>query len=278
MSYSIEVRTHAFPTMRRTILERKMLEEMSWEEFDRARRQAVAALIPIGSIEEEGPHLPLGVDTLVAIEVAKKVALQLPVIILPEVSIGYSEWHKGFPGTVSLSISTLTQMLREICGDLVEQGLNRMVFINPHVGNETPIMEVAIELRRRSLARVAMFHLWAIANEMAKDMEGLVEKKFAHGGEMMTSVMLALRPDLVHMERAVKEFERPLMERSKQEGSFKVLFKNRHINFYCLSKELTKSGVMGDPTHATREKGEIIIKAWVDLICDFIKEFKEVSI
>jgi creatinine amidohydrolase len=260
------------------IVERKMLEEMSWEEFDRARNEAVAALIPIGSIEEEGPHLPLGVDTLVAIEVAKKVALQLPVIVLPEISIGYSEWHKGFPGTLSLSLSTLSQMLREICGDLAEEGLNRIAFINPHVGNETPIMEVGIELRKKSLARVAMFHLWSIANEMAKEMEGLAEKKFAHGGEMMTSVMLALRPDLVHMERAVKEFERPPMERSKQEGSFKVLFKNRHINFYCLSKELTKSGVMGDPTHATREKGEVIIKAWVDLICDFIKEFKEVSI
>jgi creatinine amidohydrolase len=256
----------------------KILEEMSWEEFDRSRKEAVAALIPIGSIEEEGPHLPLGVDVLVAVEVARRVAHRLPVIILPEISIGYSEWHKGFPGTLSLSISTLTQMLREICGDLVEQGLNRIVFINPHVGNETPIMEVAVELRRRSSARVAMFHLWAIANEMAKDMGGLIEKKFAHGGEMMTSVMLALHPDLVHMERAVKEFERPVMEGVKQEGSFKVLFKNRHVNFYCLSKELTNSGVMGDPTHATREKGEIIVKAWVDLICDFIKEFKEVQI
>lgn len=256
----------------------RMLEEMNWKEFDEARREATAALIPIGSIEEEGPHLPLGVDILVAVEVAKKVAHQLPVIILPKVSIGYSEWHKGFPGTLSLSISTLTQMLREICGDLVEQGLNRLVFINPHVGNETPIMEVAIELRRKLLARVAMFHLWAIANEMAKDMEGLVEKKFAHGGEMMTSVMLALRPDLVHMERAVKELERPPMGGSKQEGSFKVLFKNYHINFYCLSRELTNSGMMGDPTHASREKGEIIVKKWVDLICDFIREFKKVPI
>lgn len=81
------------------IVGKKMLEEMSWEEFDRARREAVATLIPIGSIEEEGPHLPIGVDTLVAVEVAKKVALQLPVIILPGVSIGYSKWHKGFPGT-----------------------------------------------------------------------------------------------------------------------------------------------------------------------------------
>jgi creatinine amidohydrolase len=260
------------------IVATKMLEEMSWEEFDRVRSRAAAGLIPIGSVEQEGPHLPLGVDTLVAVEVAKRVAHQLPVIVLPAVSIGYSDWHGGFPGTFSLSISTLTQMLREICGNLVDQGINRIVFINPHVGNETPIMEVAIELRKKSLARVAMFHLWAIANEMAKDVEGLVEKKFAHGGEMMTSVMLALRPDLVRMERAVKEFEKPLMGGSKQEGSFKVLFKGRRIHFYCLSKEVTDSGVMGDPTQATREKGEIIVKAWIDLICDFIKEFKEVSI
>jgi len=255
-----------------------MLEEMSWVQFDRIRKEIVAALIPIGSMEEEGPHLPLGVDTVVALEVAKKVAFQLPVIILPTLSIGYSDWHRGFSGTLSLSISTLTQMLREICGNLVDQGINRVVFINSHVGNETPIMDVAIELRRKSLARVAAFHLWSIANEMAKDIDGLVERKFTHAGEMMTSVMLTLRPDLVDMGKAERELPRSLMEPTTQEGSFKILFKDRHINFYCLSKELTNSGVMGDPTQATREKGEIIVKAWVSLICDFIKEFKEVSI
>lgn len=259
-------------------METKMLEEMSWGQFDRIRKEIVAVLIPIGSIEEEGPHLPLGVDTIVALEVAKRVALQLPVIIMPTVSIGYSDWHEGFPGTLSLSISTLTQMLREICRNLVDQGINRVVFINPHVGNETPIMDVAIELRRKSKARVAMFHLWSIANEMAKDMDGLAERKFTHAGEIMTSVMLALRPDLVDMGKAVREYPRSIMERTTQEGSFKILFEDRHINFYCLSKELTNSGVMGDPTHATREKGEIIVKAWVSFICDFIKEFRKVSI
>jgi creatinine amidohydrolase/Fe(II)-dependent formamide hydrolase-like protein len=161
-----------------------------------------------------------------ALEVAK-VAID-PVIILGNYHRIF-RWQKVFRN-LSLSISTLTQMLREICGDLVEQGLNRMVFINPHVGNETPIMEVAIELRRRSLARVAMFHLWAIANEMAKDMEGLVEKKFAHGGEMMTSVMLALVQSSTWKggERVQKA---PMDDQNR---SFKVLFKNRHIN-YCLS-------------------------------------------
>jgi creatinine amidohydrolase len=259
-------------------MEKRIMEEMTWEEFDYFRKKAIAALFPLGSLEESGPHLPLGLDTIVSEEIAKRVAEKLPVLVLPAIPVGYSEWHGGFPGTLNISVATLTQMLREICGDLVDQGVNRIVFISPHLGNETPILVVANELRKKSLARMAMFNLWTIANEMAKDIDTLVEKKITHAGEIFASVMLYLRPDLVDMQKAVKEYLKPVIPKSIQEGSWKVLFQNRHVNLYCLSSELTKSGVYGDPTQATREKGERIVNLFVDYICDFLQEFKNIPV
>lgn len=256
----------------------RIMEEMNWEEFDEMKKEIKTGLFPLGSVEQEGPHLPLGLDTIVAREIAIRVAQKLPVFVLPALSIGYSRWHGGFPGTLNVGISTFTQMLREICGDLVEQGVNRLVFISPHLGNETPILEVANELRKKSLARIAMFNLWGICSEMSKDIKGLVETKFSHAGEIMTSVMLFLHPEFVDMQKARKDSLKSPMPNITQEGSWRALFRNWHINLYCLSSELTKSGQYGDATHATREKGEFIVHQLVDYITEFVREFQNIPI
>jgi len=151
------------------IMAKQVIEEMSWTEFDELRKDRDTVLFPMGSVEVEGPHLPLGVDSIVALEVAKKVAAGKKYFVAPLINVTYSEWHMGFPGTFSIRLSTLTQMLREICEDLVEHGLRKIMFINSHVGNDPAIMEVAHELLRRSEARVGMVNLWAVANQMGKD-------------------------------------------------------------------------------------------------------------
>jgi creatinine amidohydrolase len=110
--------------------------------------------VPIGSVGGRTPSAA-GVDSIVALEVAKRVAAGRKLLIAPLITVTYSEWHMGFPGTLSISLSTLTQVLRETCEDLVEHGFRRIMFINSHVGNDPAIMEVAHELIRRSAARVA---------------------------------------------------------------------------------------------------------------------------
>jgi creatinine amidohydrolase len=198
-------------------------------------------------VEVEGYHLPLGVDSIVGLEVAKKVAAGTKLLVAPVVSVTYSEWHMGFPGTLSIRLSTLTQVLREICDGLVEHGLRRIMFINSHVGNDPAIMEVAHELVRRSAARVGMVNLWGTANQMGKDILELKEKVFLHAGEIMTSVMLALRPELVDMTKAQKEYVKARMDSFVQKGSPQVTFKGISAYAYHLSDEVTKSGVMGGP-------------------------------
>lgn len=258
--------------------EKRMLEELSWTEFDQLRKEIDTVLFPIGSVEVEGPHLPLAVDSIVALEVAKRVAAGTKLLVAPLISVTYSEWHMGFPGTLSLSLSTLSQVLREICEDLVEHGLRRILFINSHVGNDPAIMEIGNELIRRSAARVGMVNLWAMANQMGKDIPELKENIFLHAGEIMTSVMLALRPELVDMSKAKKEYLKARVDSFTQKGSSQVTFKGISVYAYHLSDEVTESGVMGDPFAATKEKGEKIISLWVGYIRDYLEEFRKLPI
>jgi creatinine amidohydrolase len=113
---------------------------------------------------------------------------------------------------------------------------------------------------------------------MAGDIEGLKEKSFKHAGEVMTSVMLALRPDLVDMEKAVREGLQSGVDSMIQETSSRVQFSGYHLEVFRTSRELTDSGVMGDPSNATREKGEQIMRRWVDYIREFVPEFRKLPI
>jgi creatinine amidohydrolase len=123
-----------------------------------------------------------------------------------------------------------------------------------------------------------MIDLWRLAHEMAGDIEGLKEKSFKHAGEIMTSVMLALRPELVDMKRAVREGLQSGVDSMVQETSSRVEFSGYHPEVFRTSRELTDSGVMGDPFNATRKKGEEIIRRWVDYIQEFVREFGKLPI
>ena len=113
---------------------------------------------------------------------------------------------------------------------------------------------------------------------MGKDIPSLREKRFLHAGEMMTSVMLALRPELVDMSKAGKDSLSSGIEGIEQEAPRRVKFKNYHVEIYRMSRELNATGVMGDPTDATAEKGEEIIRRWVEYIADFIETFKTIPL
>jgi len=261
------------------MFKKKMLEEMSWTEFEELREKVDTVLIPAGSVEVEGPHLPLAVDSIVALEVARRVAEGVEdVVVGPLVNVTYSDWHMGFPGTLTLSLPTLILVLREICGSLTEHGFKRMFFINSHVGNDPAIWAIGNEMARKSQARVGMISLWSLSTEVAKDVPELKENQFLHAGEIMTSVIMAIRPDLVDMNKAKKEYLKPKIDSFTQVLSSKVKFKDRVVPVYHRSDEVTQSGVMGDPLAATKEKGEIIINHMVNYISEFVEEFKKMPV
>jgi len=258
---------------------KKLLEEMSWTEVQEMMKTENTVLIPTGSVEVEGPHLPLAVDSIVAMEIARRVADRVEdTVVAPLVNVTYSDWHMGFPGTMTLSMPTHMQVLKEICQSLIHHGFKRFFFVNSHVGNDSAIWTVGNEIAKTSSARAGMVSIWALCTEMGKKIPELKENTFLHAGEIMTSVVMAIRPDLVNMDQAVVEYLKPEIDSFKQVLSSKLKYKDHIFSAYYMSNEVTESGVMGDPTAASKEKGEIVIKHLVDYIGEVVEEFKKLPV
>ncbi|MEA1964147.1 MAG: creatininase family protein [Candidatus Aerophobetes bacterium] len=259
---------------------KNLLFELSWLEIKELTKRVQTIIMPIGSVEEEGPHLPVGVDSIISSEIAKRIAENTNTLVAPLMPLGYSDWHMGFTGTITLSFDTLLQMLRDVLASLIKNGFKKFMFLNAHDGNDAAIRFTAHEMRKKHSVLVSAINLWRLSKDMIKDIPEIEEKDFLHGGEIMTSVMLALRPDLVDMNKAQTEYAYVNSGSSNfiQKDSDVVQFKDYCMNVFRLSHEVTKSGVMGNPMKATREKGEKIVDKWVSYLSESVKEFKKISV
>ena len=176
---------------------KSFLMDMTWREFQEAVTPETVVLIPLGSVELEGPHLPLGVDAIAAEGAAAQLAGLDGVIIGPAVSIGYSKWFLPFPGVISLEQDTLVKLLGDYCESLISHGVLRLVFLNAHRGNNAAVETTAHKLMADHDVKVGMINVWKLANDLTAGKEIVAEGGFTHGGEIMTSVMMALRPEAV---------------------------------------------------------------------------------
>jgi len=255
-------------------MKRHQFSAYSWQEVGEMDRGNTAVLIPLGSTEQEGTHLPLGVDTFVAESLANEVAKETGTLVGPVLPLGYSEWFMEFSGTISLKLETLTQVLREYTSCLIHHGFRKFIFINGHAGNSTAVDVVAREYTMSQSARISMVEIWKIANLMAKDIPDLKENAFKHAGEIMTSVMLYLHPAMVTMERARVEYVKSGQGPFKAKSSLGLAdFKGMEIKVYEKAKALTESGIMGDPMAATAQKGELIFNALKSYLIEMAANF-----
>jgi len=255
-------------------MKRHQFSAYSWQEVGEMDRASTTILLPLGSTEQEGTHLPLGVDTFVAESLANEVAKKTGVLVGPVLPLGYSEWFMEFSGTISLKLETLTQILREYTSCLIHHGFRKLIFINGHAGNSTAVDVVARECTMSRSAQIAMVEIWKLANSLAEDIPDLKEKSFKHAGEIMTSVMLYLHPDMVTMERAKVEYVKSGQGPFKAKSSLGLAdFKGMEIKVYEGAKTLTESGIMGDPLSATAQKGELIFSALKSYLIEMVTHF-----
>lgn len=237
-------------------------------------RANTTVLIPLGSTEQEGTHLPLGVDTFVAESLAHEVAKETGALSGPALPVGYSEWFLEFSGTISLKLETLTQVLREYISCLIHHGFRKFIFFNGHAGNSTAVDLVAREYIRNQSVQIAMVEIWKIANSLAKDIPELKESTFKHAGEIMTSIMLYLHPEMVSMDRARVEYVTSSKEHFRVKSTLgPAEFKEVEIRLYDRAKNLTESGTMGDPLAATPQKGEVIFNRLKAYLIEMITHF-----
>jgi creatinine amidohydrolase len=252
-----------------------LLQEMTWPEIEGKIKQSIIVL-PIGSTEQHGRHLPLGTDILIAYEVLlralQRAPIDLNIIVAPPVSIGLSIEHLEFPGTLTMKdAESLISYVKNICNNFVTYGARKIVIWNGHGGNTSSLMTVVRAVRRETGALVVMAQWFEMISPT--DMSDITDTEcHIHADETETSVMLYLFPELVQMTDAVKELPEDFLKSTY----FKNLDGTPYVSW--LTKDVSKSGVIGDPMTATREKGEKIVEAAINGTCNFLKEVSAIKI
>ncbi|WP_448951100.1 creatininase family protein [Labrys neptuniae] len=256
-------------------LPRRHWFEMTTEEFRTGDTADWIAVLPIAAVEQHGPHLPVGVDSLIMQGYLDRtiplIPADIPATFLPIQTIGKSNEHLEFPGTISLSAETVIRAWVEIGESVHRAGIRKLLIVNSHGGNMAAMDIVARELRVRHGMLVA-FTSW----HMFGYPEGLYSadetRLGIHAGEIETALMLAFRPDLVHMDKA-KDF-RPVTYEMEQ--TFKYLRTGRPGGFGWMAQDIRPEGAAGDAAKATPEHGarsaDFGAQALVDLLRD-IRDF-----
>jgi len=244
---------------------------LTWTDIqEMPEKSRVVIVQPVGAIEQHGPHLPLAVDSAIGLAVLGKALERLdssiPAFAMPSLYYGKSNEHWHFPGTISLSANTLINLLMETGESLYRAGFRKWILMNSH-GGQPQIMDiVARDLHvKYEDFEVFPFFTWRVPH-MTKQL--LTEKEGQlgiHAGDAETSLMMAILPEQVRFDRAVREYPHGLPEDS-------VLTLERNLPIPWTTRDISESGVIGDATTATREKGDRILESlaqgWAQTIAD----------
>jgi creatinine amidohydrolase len=237
--------------------------DLSTREFAQLDPATTVAVLPLGATEQHGPHLPLSVDqTLVDGVVAAALPHlpgQLPVLVLPTQQVGYSPEHLDFPGTLSLSFNTILTSWIELGECVARAGVKKLLLLNSH-GGQVSLMDIAArELRSRAKLIVYSCSWWNLP--LGDAVNGLFtpqEHRFGvHGGEIETSLMLALRSQHVQMNEA-RDFKSTSQERA---AKYPILGNGSSAKLAWQMQDYNAQGAAGNAAAATPEKGRAVLDA-----------------
>lgn len=242
------------------------LDELPWPDVEQYlnERTAPTVIVPIGSTEQHGPHLPLAVDAYQARDLAEEIAAAADVLVAPLIPYGDANHHLGFPGTVSLSTETVVSVLSDVYESLVGHGFVNVITVNGHRIANLPAIETAMQQSRERhpdvfFGAIDPLRLGISVHRRLRDGD---PEDGMHGGEFETSFMLARYPELVAEDEFVKESHEP--------GPYRTLNlvgnEDRVLTpSTAHSPEDGDLGHVGDPTLASCEKGE---ELWAELVAD----------
>jgi len=248
------------------------LGELAWPDVKEFLSMHDVAVVPVGSCEQHGPHLPIDTDAFDAFWLSLKAAEKAKcALVAPPIYYGVSLHHTDFPGTITLSADTLGQMAYEVACSLVKQGFKKILFENGHGGNTSALEVASQRIKMETNAFVVIDSVSLIPDFISDYIETVYD---AHAGEFETSTTLANREKAVVKERIKKaELKFPESKYTKiglKESGPKVSWSFR-------TREISETGVIGDPTKASKEKGE---KAWnlaIERLADLLVELDKMK-
>lgn len=238
------------------------LGELTWQEAEKAFEDKRIVILPLGSIEQHGPHLPMNTDLVLGEEMAKQVAERIGAILLPPIPFGQVWSAREFSGVISLKPATLKEVVKDVCRSLARHKVKLIAIISGHRGNLSVLKEAVRELCDDKIRAKILFFSYPKIETMSK---GITESEIWrsgtsgstwHAGEIETSLMLAVKPESCHMERAVVEFPQV----------------PAWYDYTVISwKKINKVGSFGNAKVATAEKGDQLLRKSIDYIVEIIQ-------
>jgi len=233
------------------------LQYLTWQEAEEVFERYDVVVIPLGAItKEHGPHLPLNNDYIMAEYLAERVVKELEIILMPTIPFGYYPSFLEYPGSVSLKAETFKELVKDMCKSLAGYGVRKFYILNTGVSTVRPLMQASKELIEESGLTMKFTDILKAGEETVKAVEK--QEGGTHADEIETSMMLYIKRDIVNMDKAVKDYHprrgRGLTRDPNKPGVY------------------SPTGIWGDPTLATREKGEKVVEATVKYILDDIRE------
>ena len=255
------------------------LEKISWREVEAILRKyrTVVALIPIGSTEQHGPHLPLGTDFIIANEICRKFmeyicssneVSDLALLKLPPIPYGYSVMWLSYPGTITLNMGTLLRLIEDVISSLMKHNILNILIINAHAGNDEIIKAGIREvLEALGKGKVLYVNIWELVGDVINE---VFTTKFFHADEVETSLALALG-----IELRCKPMPSPKPFRHYNDFWHSLdLTKRPKVHTYVPeSRETHNIGSYGRPDLASIEKGVKLLNAIIRRLTDIVKQF-----
>jgi creatinine amidohydrolase len=224
-------------------MKKVLWQELRRPEFEQAVKADAVVIIPVGSTEQHGNHLPIDTDANCCFTIAQRAAQavdEFPVLVLPPIWTGYSPHHMAYPGTITLKYHTFVELLTQVAASVHAHGFSKILFLNGHGGNSPVIAAMRTKLADEEGISAIGYTYWempSVPEEMATVSQS--DKGFiGHAGEIETSLQLYLQPQLVDMDAAV-----------------------------------WVPGLWGDPSTGAREKGERIINAAVNALANIVRDY-----
>jgi creatinine amidohydrolase len=251
-----------------------LYERLTWPEVAALAATDPVCLIPVATLEDHGHHLPIDADLRIVAEICRRAAADAgeDAVLLPAIPHGYSPHHMDFPGPITIAWDTFTRYLTDVGTSLVRHGFRRLLFLNGHGSNQN-LVEMAARLvtvEHPETVSAAAFYLSSPeALATIDEVRGSERGGMAHACELETSIYLAIDPDAVDMARAVDE-------RSYPEGQHAWLdWSDGSLRIMPWWSSFSRTGVQGQPTLATGEKGKALLDAAVAECVSYIRELKE---